>query len=90
MTNRKTNQVEAKAALRELREAVGLTQEQLAFHMKKSSSTIRRWEKGEEPTLTHVEWQTLCKLLKKSFDELPSHLSKPLPDSTSEHPQVTE
>ena len=85
MSKRKTNQVEAKAALRELREAAGLTQEQLAFHMNKSSSTIRRWEKGEEPTLTHGEWVTLCKLLNKGFNELPEHLSKPLPSSNSEN-----
>ena len=85
MSKRKTNQVEAKAALRELREAAGLTQEQLAFHMNKSSSTIRRWEKGEEPTLTHSEWVTLCKLLKKRFDELPEFLSKPFPRQDSEN-----
>ena len=90
MPNRETNQVGAKTALRELREAVNLTQEQLAFHMNKSSSTIRRWEKGEEPTLTHREWIILCNLLKKNFYELPECLSKPFSRSNSESPRAIE
>ncbi len=85
MPNKNTNQVGAKSALRELREAVNLTQEQLAFHMSKSSSTIRRWEKGEEPTLTHREWLILCDLLRRNFYELPEYLSQPLPNSGSEN-----
>lgn len=85
MPKREPNQVGAKNALRQLREAVNLTQEQVAYHMKKAASTIRRWEKGEEPALTRKEWLKLCELLKVDFHDLPDKLSSPIPEQPSEN-----
>lgn len=80
MTKRDTKQQEKPSALKELREAAGLTQEEVAYHLKKAASTIRRWEKGDEPSMTRLEWLQFCKLIGKSFDELPELLSIPTPD----------
>ncbi|NJN13719.1 MAG: helix-turn-helix transcriptional regulator [Richelia sp. RM2_1_2] len=92
MPKRETKQQERPSALKELREAAGLTQEQVAYHLKKAASTIRRWEKGDEPSMTRREWLEFCKIINKEFDELPELLSAPVPDESlySEHPQETE
>ena len=77
MRKRVTNQQEKPSALRELRDNAGLTQAQLAHHLGKDVSTIRRWEKGDEPSMTRSEWKYFCQLIGKSFDDLPEVLSSP-------------
>ncbi|MBK1987276.1 helix-turn-helix transcriptional regulator [Sphaerospermopsis aphanizomenoides BCCUSP55] len=63
--------------LKDLREAAGLSQEQLARQLDVSLSTVRRWEKGKvEPSLTREKWVKFCSLLKVSFESLPLMLSK--------------
>lgn len=63
--------------LKELREAAGLTQEQMAREMNVALSTFRRWERGNiEPSLTREEWTKFCSLLKVKFDDLPIALSE--------------
>lgn len=89
MPKEETNQVERKTALKTLREAADLTQSQVAHHLGKDVSTIRRWESGNEPSLTHQEWMKLCELLKVNFYDLPRFLSAYI-DKPSEHQQVTE
>jgi DNA-binding XRE family transcriptional regulator len=62
--------------LKELREAAGLTQEQMARELNVALSTFRRWERGAiEPSLTRKEWTKFCSLLKVKFDDLPVMLS---------------
>ena len=62
--------------LKELREAAGLTQEQMARELNIALSTFRRWERGTiEPALTRRQWSKLCSLLKVKFDDLPTTLS---------------
>lgn len=62
--------------LKHLREAAGLTQEQMAREMNVALSTFRRWERGNiEPSLTREEWTKFCSLLKIKFDDLPISLS---------------
>ncbi|MBE9213729.1 helix-turn-helix domain-containing protein [Plectonema cf. radiosum LEGE 06105] len=78
MTKRDITQQEKPSALKQLREDAGLTQEQVAYRLKKAVSTIRRWEKGDEPSLTRREWSELCLLIGKKFDELPEVMSTPL------------
>lgn len=75
--------------LRSLREEANLSQEQLAVHLGKSLSTIRRWEKGDEPSMTRPEWLKFCELVKRKFDELPVSLAAPCNEQPSEHPQQT-
>ncbi|WP_414622061.1 helix-turn-helix transcriptional regulator [Calothrix sp. CCY 0018] len=89
MPKDETNQVERKTALKSLREAAELTQSQVAYWLNKDVSTIRRWESGNEPALTHQEWLKLCELFKINFYDLPKFLSA-YTDNPSEHPQVTE
>jgi transcriptional regulator with XRE-family HTH domain len=86
MTKSNTDQVEKKTALKILREAANLTQSQVARHLSKDVSTIRRWESGYEPSLTHDEWLKLCDLLKKNFYDLPRFLSEP-PEQSSDSPK---
>ena len=78
MPKDETNQVGEKTALKTLREAANLTQSQVARYLNKDVSTIRRWESGYEPALTHEEWLKLCELLKINFYDLPNSLSTPI------------
>jgi DNA-binding XRE family transcriptional regulator len=72
MQKEQINQPRRYSLFKELREEAGLTQEQLAYSLKKAASTIRRWEAGgEEPKMTRAEWADYCKVIGKSFDELP-------------------
>lgn len=62
--------------LRELREQVQITQEQLAVRLKVSTSTLRRWENGNvEPALTREQWQEFCDAVGVSFVDLPPKLN---------------
>lgn len=62
--------------LRDLRERVQFTQEQLAVRLKVSTSTLRRWENGDvEPALTREQWQEFCDAVGVSFADLPPKLN---------------
>ena len=89
MPKEETNQVERKTALKVLRESAELTQSQVAYSLGKDVSTIRRWESGYEPSLTHQEWLKLCELFKVNFYDLPKLLSDSI-DNQGEHPQAIE
>ena len=84
MLKSESDQVGNKTALKTLRESANLTQSQVARHLEKDVSTIRRWESGNEPSLTHFEWIKLCELLNINFYDLPKFLSIPL-DQPSEN-----
>lgn len=80
MARKKRNpQAEDMPALQVLREAVGLTQTQLAKLIPDKSRTktlnqsaISRWERGEdEPELTIPQMKALCKALGVSLEDLP-------------------
>nr|WP_322714198.1 helix-turn-helix transcriptional regulator [Nostoc sp. ChiSLP03a]MDZ8215423.1 helix-turn-helix transcriptional regulator [Nostoc sp. ChiSLP03a] len=72
-------------ALQILREAVGLTQAQLASRIpdKTRKKTLSRqvisgWERGEyEPELTIRQVKALCRALGKSLEELPDDFGPP-------------
>lgn len=70
---RQSNKV---TALKKLREAAEVTQEQIARHLEVSLSTVKRWDRGQiEPALTRQGWEKLCSLLNVRFEELPPMLS---------------
>ncbi|TFI53096.1 XRE family transcriptional regulator [Mastigocladus laminosus UU774] len=75
MPKRDKDQQEAVSPLRQLREQAGLTQEQFAYRLGVAVSTVRRWEKGKEPSMTLSEWRKFCRLVNKDFGELPELLS---------------
>jgi DNA-binding XRE family transcriptional regulator len=78
MTKRSKGQPqEEKLVLRQLRESAGLTQEEMAHHLGIASSTYRRWEKGLEPAMTRSQWIKYCKLVSRSFEDLPDSLAVP-------------
>jgi transcriptional regulator with XRE-family HTH domain len=73
---------ETNSPFKKLRLEAGLTQDDLVRLMGVTSSTIRRWEKGEaEPTMTVSQIKAFCKAVNKTLDELPDSL---LPSSKSE------
>jgi len=41
-----------------------------------SASSVRRWEKGDEPTMTVRQMRDFCRLVGVCFDELPDYLSR--------------
>jgi putative transcriptional regulator len=57
--------------LRQLRERLNLSVEDVASRLSKSHSTIRNWESGKtEPTLGVSEMASLCDLYQCTFEEL--------------------
>ena len=55
-----------------LRLEAGLTQRDIADALGVSEQTVRNWEQGKhDPRLTIPQVKKLCRLLKKSLDELP-------------------
>jgi len=73
--------------LRRLREAVGLTQTELAKRIPDKTrqktlnqSVISRWESGEdEPELTIPQMKALCRALGIALDQLPDDFGPPAP-----------
>lgn len=55
---------------RELREGASLTQEVLAVELGVALSTLRRWDKGKEPSLTRSQWLILSEKCKIPLNEL--------------------
>jgi transcriptional regulator with XRE-family HTH domain len=69
---------ETDSPFKKLRLQAGLTQDDLVRLMGVTSSTIRRWEKGEaEPTMTVYQMKAFCKAVNKTLDELPNSLLPP-------------
>jgi transcriptional regulator with XRE-family HTH domain len=79
---KKGQQQETDSPFKKLREAAGLSQEDLVRLMGVSVSTISRWERGlSEPTMTVSQMKAFCKAVNKTLDELPDSL---IPPSKSE------
>lgn len=80
----KKQQEDIRSVLRTLREASGLSQEQLAVALGVGVSTYRRWEnRGLEPSMTKKQWRILCNRLGKDFNELPDEIAVPMQLSIS-------
>jgi transcriptional regulator with XRE-family HTH domain len=69
--------------MRSLREDANLTQEELAAIIGVAASSLRRWERGDEPTMTVLQMRAFCKAVNITFDELPDYLSRRI-DSPSD------
>lgn len=66
---------ETNSPFKKLRLEAGLTQDDLVRLIGVTSSTIRRWERGEaEPTMTVAQMKAFCQAVNKSLDELPDSL----------------
>ena len=60
--------------LKQLREAVGLTQEELARRIGVSTKTISNWERGAYPATFNVpQIKALCRELRCSLEDLPDN-----------------
>lgn len=56
----------------QLRQEVGLTQEEFARWLGVTSQTVSNWENGRAvPRLTIPQFKVLCEILKKRPEELP-------------------
>ncbi|MEG4859719.1 helix-turn-helix transcriptional regulator [Microcoleus sp. K1-B6] len=93
MSRKKPNQdPNTKPALQVLREAVGLTQSQLASQIpdKTGAKTLTRqaisnWERGlDAPELTIPQVKALCHALGKNLNELPDNLGPPKRSSSDD------
>jgi len=76
MTRRRKRQLtETNSPLKKIREAAGLSQEELAGLMDVSVSSISKWERGvTEPTMTVAQMKAFCGAIGKTLDELPDSL----------------
>ncbi|HEY9880160.1 MAG TPA: helix-turn-helix transcriptional regulator [Leptolyngbyaceae cyanobacterium] len=60
------------SALKRLREAAGLSQQELAFRIGVGVTTISRWERGASPAMLSVpQMKALCRELGMTIEELP-------------------
>ncbi len=63
---------ECKSELVKMREALGLTQKDIADELGITEQTVRNWEHGRSvPKLTIPQMKRLCRLLNRSLDEMP-------------------
>ncbi|MEL6580036.1 MAG: helix-turn-helix transcriptional regulator [Cyanobacteria bacterium J06621_12] len=63
--------------LKEIREELDMTQAKFAAALSVDASTISRAERGlSEPVFTIKQVKDLCKLAKKSLDQMPDYLGK--------------
>jgi DNA-binding XRE family transcriptional regulator len=54
-----------------LRQRYNLTQRQVAEALGVTDQTVSNWERRHvDPKLTHAQWESLCQLLRCSFEEL--------------------
>lgn len=68
------NRMRNKSPIKELREASGLSQAQLAVKIGVAPSTLNRWEKvdtGVEPAMTAKEWMRFCHAVGISWNDVP-------------------
>ncbi|HEY9804792.1 MAG TPA: helix-turn-helix transcriptional regulator [Leptolyngbyaceae cyanobacterium] len=68
---KKSNQQGQITLLRELREKTAFTQEAMAVHIGVAVSTYRRWENGQEPAMTRLQWKKYCSAVGVDFNQLP-------------------
>jgi transcriptional regulator with XRE-family HTH domain len=69
---------EGEASLRQLRERVGLTQEELAKRCRIPLRTYQRWETGASPARPNIpQIKALCRELKIPIEELPDEFAPP-------------
>jgi len=69
---------ESESPLKRLREAAGLSQQELAYRIGVAVTTISRWERGASPAMMTVpQTRALCRELGISFDELPDNFGPP-------------
>ncbi|NEO31837.1 MAG: helix-turn-helix transcriptional regulator [Symploca sp. SIO3C6] len=74
----KSGSEEGESPLKRLREAAGLSQQELATRIGVAVATISRWERGASPAMMSVpQMRALCKALGISFEELPDHFGPP-------------
>ena len=60
------------SALKRLREAAGLSQQELAARIGVGVTTISRWERGVSPAMLSVpQMKALCRELGVALDDLP-------------------
>jgi putative transcriptional regulator len=60
------------SALKRLREAAGLSQQELASRIGVGITTISRWERGVSPAMMSVpQMKALCRELGMTIEELP-------------------
>ncbi|HEY9877255.1 MAG TPA: helix-turn-helix transcriptional regulator [Leptolyngbyaceae cyanobacterium] len=60
------------SALKRLREAAGLSQQELAMRIGVGVTTISRWERGASPAMLSVpQMKALCRELGMTIEELP-------------------
>jgi putative transcriptional regulator len=77
--NKKTHTEENVAAIKLIREELGMTQLEFAVALGMNPATISRTERGmSEPLLTAAQWKKLCQLTGKSAQEIPDYLGKKL------------
>ncbi len=82
MINEKVHLVEGVSCIKQLREKLGLTQLELAYHLGVSITTVSRWEVGRSQlTLTTSQWKkfhaVVLKPLNIEVEELPEDLGAP-------------
>jgi transcriptional regulator with XRE-family HTH domain len=72
MKNDKSGLQETESPLKRLREAAGLSQQELAFRIGVGIATISRWERGVSPAMMTVpQIKALCRELGVTLEELP-------------------
>jgi putative transcriptional regulator len=70
--NNKPSARENESPLKKLREAAGLSQQELASRIGVGVTTISRWERGASPAMMTIpQIRSLCRELGVTFDELP-------------------
>ncbi|WP_416665898.1 helix-turn-helix transcriptional regulator [Egbenema bharatensis] len=71
-------QQEGESLLKQRREALGLTQRDVALALNKTVQTISNWETGiYEPKMTPREVKALCRLLQWNLDDMPDDFAPP-------------
>ena len=69
---------ESESPLKRMREAAGLSQQELASRMGVGVTTISRWERGASPaTMTVPQIRALCRELGIAFEDLPDEFGPP-------------
>ncbi|MEB3179068.1 MAG: helix-turn-helix transcriptional regulator [Nostocaceae cyanobacterium] len=74
----KSGSGDVESPLKRLREAAGLSQQELAFRIGVAVATISRWERGVSPAMMTIpQMKALGKALGVSLDELPDYFGPP-------------
>ncbi|MEB3179067.1 MAG: helix-turn-helix transcriptional regulator [Nostocaceae cyanobacterium] len=78
MKKNKSGSQECDSPLKKLREAAGLSQQELASRIGVGLATISRWERGVSPAMMTVpQIKALCKELGVTLEELPDNFGSP-------------